>query len=397
MQVLYDALRASQYETWIDWKDYLANSVAARRSANTRQRATIGVLATLLLGAIAAGGLAWVQYGRTQAALGREGEARELAEQRLQEAETARQVAEAAQTNEAEQRQIAERNEKAAEQSAQEAQEALTQAETARAAEAEQRQVAVGALQRAEAGEAEANRQAVVAQEQTQIAQRNEATARQATQRAEQETRRAETQALNAEIQADALTVENLIASDLTFLAMRQALQLGKTIQVHEGAPTTSALAKTQGVSATPPSSIQPSTRLQAVSTLQKIYHYDGYLQRHSLQGHRWWVYSVSFSPDGQTLASFSADGTIILWNLNLDDLMAKSCDWLYEVEFANAEGETLALQVLEPEQFIVIWQSSTKTWVPLGNRIAALLQTLPEERQQQVLNFARSLQKTAL
>ncbi len=71
--------------------------------------------------------------------------------------------------------------------------------------------------------------------------------------------------------------------------------------------------------------------------------------------------------------------------------------DRAYEVEFANAEGETLALQVLEPEQFIVIWQSSTKTWVPLGNRIVALLQTLPEERQQQVLNFARSLQKTTL
>jgi len=51
--------------------------------------------------------------------------------------------------------------------------------------------------------------------------------------------------------------------------------------------------------------------------------------------------------------------------------------DRAYEVEFANAEGETLALQVLEPEQFIVIWQSSTKTWVPLGNRIVALLQTL--------------------
>ncbi len=28
-------------------------------------------------------------------------------------------------------------------------------------------------------------------------------------------------------------------------------------------------------------------------------------------------------------MASASADGTIILWNFDLDDLMAKSCNWL--------------------------------------------------------------------
>jgi WD40 repeat protein len=37
----------------------------------------------------------------------------------------------------------------------------------------------------------------------------------------------------------------------------------------------------------------------------------------------------VSFTPDGQTLASASADGKIILWNFDLDDLITKSCDWL--------------------------------------------------------------------
>ena len=66
-----------------------------------------------------------------------------------------------------------------------------------------------------------------------------------------------------------------------------------------------------------------------------------------------------------------------------------------YEVEFADTEGATLALQALEPEQFVVVWKHSTQNWVPLADRIAALLQTLPEDRQQQVLNFARSLHKT--
>jgi hypothetical protein len=66
-----------------------------------------------------------------------------------------------------------------------------------------------------------------------------------------------------------------------------------------------------------------------------------------------------------------------------------------YEVEFADVEGATLALRALEPEQFVVVWKHSTKDWVPLADRIVALLQTLPEDGQQQVLNFARSLHKT--
>lgn len=69
--------------------------------------------------------------------------------------------------------------------------------------------------------------------------------------------------------------------------------------------------------------------------------------------------------------------------------------DHAYEVEFANSYGETLALLALKPEQFVVVWQNTTKAWVPLPERIAAVLQQLPEDRQQQVLNFARSLHKT--
>ncbi|EGJ34372.1 WD-40 repeat-containing protein [Moorena producens 3L] len=47
-----------------------------------------------------------------------------------------------------------------------------------------------------------------------------------------------------------------------------------------------------------------------------KLWHRDGKLLR-TLVGHSSYVNSVSFSPDGQLLATGSADGTVKLWNLN--------------------------------------------------------------------------------
>ncbi|MEC4818963.1 MAG: hypothetical protein SAK29_37665 [Scytonema sp. PMC 1069.18] len=45
-----------------------------------------------------------------------------------------------------------------------------------------------------------------------------------------------------------------------------------------------------------------------------------------TLNGHTSFVTSLSFSRDGKTLASASNDSTIILWNLDLDDLLVRGC-----------------------------------------------------------------------
>lgn len=63
-----------------------------------------------------------------------------------------------------------------------------------------------------------------------------------------------------------------------------------------------------------------------------------------------------------------------------------------YEVEFTNTEGEARAVCTLNSEQFIVVWKDRNKSWLPVSEQIAAVINYLPEERKQEVLAFARSL-----
>lgn len=64
----------------------------------------------------------------------------------------------------------------------------------------------------------------------------------------------------------------------------------------------------------------------------------------------------------------------------------------IYEVEFSNAEGETMVLCPLSAEQFIVVWQAKTRRWLPIAEHVAALVSHLPESAGREVLDFARFL-----
>ncbi|NEQ71459.1 MAG: hypothetical protein F6K21_39460 [Symploca sp. SIO2D2] len=57
-----------------------------------------------------------------------------------------------------------------------------------------------------------------------------------------------------------------------------------------------------------------------------------------ALVGHQSGVASVSFSPDGKTIATADLAGRLILWNFNLDDLLQRGCGWVENYLRTNPE-----------------------------------------------------------
>jgi hypothetical protein len=54
-----------------------------------------------------------------------------------------------------------------------------------------------------------------------------------------------------------------------------------------------------------------------------------------------------------------------------------------YEVEFSDGNGETTALSTLSSRQFIVVWKADTKSWLPVTERLTAVIERLFEDKQQ--------------
>ncbi|MDE0087466.1 MAG: WD40 repeat domain-containing protein [Candidatus Poribacteria bacterium] len=64
-----------------------------------------------------------------------------------------------------------------------------------------------------------------------------------------------------------------------------------------------------------------------------------------TFRGHTWFVLSIDFSPDGQTLANGSSDGTIHLWDVRTGkhkQTLQGHTDWLRSEDF-SPDGQTQA------------------------------------------------------
>ncbi|NHZ72208.1 MAG: DUF4926 domain-containing protein [Aquificales bacterium] len=66
--------------------------------------------------------------------------------------------------------------------------------------------------------------------------------------------------------------------------------------------------------------------------------------------------------------------------------------DDVFEVEFINSRGETIALCTLSRDQFIVVWQAANYEAVPLAEQVAQYVILLPQQAGTEVLDFARFL-----
>lgn len=153
----------------------------------------------------------------------------------------------------------------------------------------------------------------------------------------------------NAEISSLTASAESLRLSQLELDALLEGVRLADRLRPH---------------ALTPMLPIQASVRLAAIATLQQIFYQMHEYQR--LQSHSDRVLSTQFSPDGQTIATTSADQTIKLWSRDghLLRTLTGHQDMVVAVS-VSPDGQRLAS---------ASWDGTVKLWTLQGQ----LLQTLP-------------------
>ncbi|MEL6355053.1 MAG: caspase family protein, partial [Cyanobacteria bacterium J06627_28] len=206
----------------------------------------------------------------------------------------------------------ANRQERIAEDSAAEARASAEQAQASANEAEKQRIIAEDSLEEAQRQEALAQQEADRANKQTELAnqQRDLAEQRQqeavqardaeATQRkiAEEETKRAQYQENVALLREQAARVLNLLPTNDAVSSLVIAID---TMVKSQSVPDVKKTAQ--------------SSLLNAIQVSQEI---------NRLEGHESFIYSVSFSPDGQRIVSASSDGTLMLWDAQTGVLLGE-------------------------------------------------------------------------